>query len=110
MDLAGGTFAAAHSGKRGVTVRIDAVEFLKSVSVVVKGGKSLGSCAHWHSVVEIYWIAPHRVRDLYLRERPTLDVRLNNGLTTVILHPCSRLHSAARFCHARTERFQSSSC
>jgi acyl-CoA thioesterase YciA len=33
MDLAGGTFAAAHSGKRVVTVRIDAVEFLKPVSV-----------------------------------------------------------------------------
>ena len=33
MDLAGGTFAAAHSGKRVVTVRIEAVEFLKAVSV-----------------------------------------------------------------------------
>jgi len=33
MDLAGGTFAAAHSGKRVVTVRIEAVEFLKPVSV-----------------------------------------------------------------------------
>ena len=33
MDLAGGTFAAAHSGKRVVTVRIDAVEFLKPVTV-----------------------------------------------------------------------------
>lgn len=33
MDLAGGTFAAAHSGKRVVTARIDAVEFLKPVSV-----------------------------------------------------------------------------
>ena len=33
MDLAGGTFAVAHSGKRVVTVRIDAVEFLKPVSV-----------------------------------------------------------------------------
>lgn len=33
MDLAGGTFAAAHSGKRVVTVRIDAVEFLAPVSV-----------------------------------------------------------------------------
>ncbi len=32
-DLAGGTFAAAHSGKRVVTVRIDAVEFLKPVTV-----------------------------------------------------------------------------
>jgi hypothetical protein len=27
-----------------------------------------------------------------------------------ILHRCSRLHSAARFCHARAERFQSSPC
>jgi acyl-CoA thioesterase YciA len=33
MDLAGGTFAAAHSGKRVVTVRIEAVEFLKPVLV-----------------------------------------------------------------------------
>lgn len=33
MDLAGGTFAAAHAGKRVVTVRIDAVEFLDPVSV-----------------------------------------------------------------------------
>lgn len=33
MDLAGGTFAAARSSKRVVTVRIDAVEFLKPVSV-----------------------------------------------------------------------------
>lgn len=33
MDLAGGTFAAAHSDKRVVTVRIDAVEFLKPVTV-----------------------------------------------------------------------------
>ena len=33
MDLAGGTFAVAHSGKRVVTVRIDAVEFLQPVSV-----------------------------------------------------------------------------
>lgn len=33
MDLAGGVFAAAHSGKRVVTVRIEAVEFLKPVSV-----------------------------------------------------------------------------
>jgi len=33
MDLAGGTFAVAHSGRRVVTVRIDAVEFLKPVSV-----------------------------------------------------------------------------
>jgi acyl-CoA thioesterase YciA len=33
MDLAGGTFAAAHSGKRVVTVKIEAVEFLKPVSV-----------------------------------------------------------------------------
>ena len=33
MDLAGGTFAVAHAGKRVVTVRIDAVEFLQPVSV-----------------------------------------------------------------------------
>ncbi|HVF93794.1 MAG TPA: acyl-CoA thioesterase [Sphingomonas sp.] len=33
MDLAGGTFASAHSGKRVATVRIDAVEFLKPVSI-----------------------------------------------------------------------------
>ena len=33
MDLAGGTFAMSHSGKRVVTVRIDAVEFLKPVAV-----------------------------------------------------------------------------
>jgi len=33
MDLAGGTCAAAHSGNRVVTVRIEAVEFLKPVSV-----------------------------------------------------------------------------
>ena len=33
MDLAGGTFAVAHSGERVVTVRIDAVEFLKPVAV-----------------------------------------------------------------------------
>jgi len=33
MDLAGGTFAVAHSGRRVVTVRIDVVEFLKPVSV-----------------------------------------------------------------------------
>ena len=33
MDLAGGNLAAAHSGKRVVTVRINAVEFLKPVSV-----------------------------------------------------------------------------
>ena len=33
MDLAGGTYAASLSGKRVVTVRIDAVEFLKPVSV-----------------------------------------------------------------------------
>jgi acyl-CoA thioesterase YciA len=33
MDLAGGPFAAVHSGKRVVTVRIDAVEILKPVSV-----------------------------------------------------------------------------
>ena len=33
MDLAGGTFAASHSGKRVVTVRIEAVDFLKPVSV-----------------------------------------------------------------------------
>ena len=33
MDLAGGTFAASHSRKRVVTVRIEAVEFLKPVSV-----------------------------------------------------------------------------
>lgn len=33
MDLAGATFAVAHSGTRVVTVRIDAVEFLKPVSV-----------------------------------------------------------------------------
>ena len=31
MDLAGGTFAVSHSGKRGVTVRIEAVEFLTPV-------------------------------------------------------------------------------
>ncbi len=33
MDLAGGTFAVSHSGKRVVTVRIEAVEFLQPVSV-----------------------------------------------------------------------------
>ncbi|WP_419827222.1 acyl-CoA thioesterase [Sphingomonas sp.] len=33
MDLAGGTFAAVHSGRRVVTVRVEAVEFLKPVSV-----------------------------------------------------------------------------
>lgn len=33
MDLAGGTFAVTHSGKRVVTVRIEAVEFLQPVSV-----------------------------------------------------------------------------
>ncbi len=33
MDLAGGTFAAGHAAKRVVTVRIEAVEFLKPVSV-----------------------------------------------------------------------------
>jgi acyl-CoA thioesterase YciA len=33
MDLAGGTFASDRSGKRFVTVRIEAVEFLKPVSV-----------------------------------------------------------------------------
>ena len=33
MDLAGGTFAAVHSGKRVVTARIDAVAFLKPVLV-----------------------------------------------------------------------------
>lgn len=33
MDLAGGTFAVGRSGKRVVTSRIDAVEFLKPVSV-----------------------------------------------------------------------------
>lgn len=33
MGLAGGTFAAAHSATRVVTVRIGAVEFLKPVSV-----------------------------------------------------------------------------
>jgi acyl-CoA thioesterase YciA len=33
MDLAGGTCAAAHSGKRVVMARIDAVEFLKPVLV-----------------------------------------------------------------------------
>lgn len=33
MDLAGGTFASSHSGKRVVTVRIEAVEFLQAVSV-----------------------------------------------------------------------------
>ena len=33
MDLAGGTFAAAYASKRVVTVRIDAVEFLKPVSI-----------------------------------------------------------------------------
>ena len=33
MDIAGGTFALSHSGKRVVTVRIEAVEFLKPVSV-----------------------------------------------------------------------------
>ncbi|WP_375382968.1 acyl-CoA thioesterase [uncultured Sphingomonas sp.] len=33
MDLAGGTFAAAHSGKRVVTFRIETVEFLKPVAV-----------------------------------------------------------------------------
>ena len=33
MDLAGATFAVNHARKRVVTVRIDAVEFLKPVSV-----------------------------------------------------------------------------
>lgn len=33
MDLAGGTFAASHSGKRIVTVRIEVVEFLEPVRV-----------------------------------------------------------------------------
>jgi len=33
MDLAGGTFAVGHSGKRVVTARIEAVEFLKPVSI-----------------------------------------------------------------------------
>ena len=33
MDLAGGTFAANHSGKRIVTVRIEAVEFLTPVYI-----------------------------------------------------------------------------
>ena len=33
MDLAGGTFAVTQAGKRVVTVKIDAVEFLKPVSV-----------------------------------------------------------------------------
>ena len=33
MDLAGGTFAVTHSGKRVVTVRIEAVEFLEPVTV-----------------------------------------------------------------------------
>ena len=33
MDLAGGTFAVSHAGKRVVTVRIEAVEFLQPVSV-----------------------------------------------------------------------------
>ena len=33
MDLAGGTFAAARSGRRVVTVRIEAVDFLKPVAV-----------------------------------------------------------------------------
>jgi hypothetical protein len=49
---------------------------------VVKGGKSLGSCAHWHPVDAIYWIASHRVRALCLRGRPTLEVRLNSGRMT----------------------------
>ena len=33
MDLAGGTFAVNHSGKRVVTVRIEAVEFLQPVTI-----------------------------------------------------------------------------
>jgi acyl-CoA thioesterase YciA len=33
MDLAGGTFAANHSGKRVVTVRIEAVEFVTPVYI-----------------------------------------------------------------------------
>lgn len=33
MDLAGGTFAAAHSSRRIVTVRIEAVEFLQPVTI-----------------------------------------------------------------------------
>lgn len=33
MDLAGGTFAADRSGKRVVTVRIEAVEFLQPVTI-----------------------------------------------------------------------------
>jgi acyl-CoA thioesterase YciA len=33
MDLAGATFAVSHSGLRVVTVRIEAVEFLRPVSV-----------------------------------------------------------------------------
>jgi acyl-CoA thioesterase YciA len=33
MDLAGGTFAVSQSGRRVVTVHIEAVEFLKPVSV-----------------------------------------------------------------------------
>lgn len=33
MDLAGGTFAVAHCGRRVVTVKIDAVEFLEPVHV-----------------------------------------------------------------------------
>jgi acyl-CoA thioesterase YciA len=33
MDLAGGTFAAAHCGHRVVTVRIEAVDFVKPVAV-----------------------------------------------------------------------------
>ena len=33
MDLAGGTFAVTHSGKRVVTVRIEAVEFLEPVTI-----------------------------------------------------------------------------
>lgn len=44
MDLAGGTFAAAHSAKRAVTVRIDAVEFLKPVAVALH---------HQHDVVGV---------------------------------------------------------
>ena len=46
---------------------------------VVNGGKSRGSCAHWHPVAARYWIAFQRSRARCRRGRPTFVVGASSG-------------------------------
>ena len=70
---------------------------------MVKGGKSLGSSAHWQPVAARYWIAFHTSRRSVVRGQPTLLGVGMNGATSARSASCSRLRTVANVGHAAGE-------